>query len=146
MYKKILVPLDGSAPSLDAAKQAVGIAAALGAQVTFLHVLPNLGSYINLPRLYASESYNKLIEEFNAQGETILDNVIKEIDTKGVTIDKKLESGADPATKIIEVSREGQYDLIVIGNRGLTGATEYLLGSVSSRVADHAPCPVLITR
>ncbi|MFZ3131167.1 MAG: universal stress protein [Desulfosporosinus sp.] len=145
MYKKILVPLDGSAPSLDAAKQAVGIAAALGSQVTFLHVLPTLGSYINLPRLYASESYNQLIKEFNAQGETILAEAMKKIDLQGVTVDTKLESG-DPAMKIIEMSKKGQYDLIVIGSRGLTGAKEVLLGSVSSRVADHAPCPVLITR
>jgi nucleotide-binding universal stress UspA family protein len=145
MYKKILVPLDGSAPSLDAAKQAIEIAAALGSKVTFLHVLPTLGAYINLPRLYASESYNQLIKEFNAQGETILAEVMKKIDLQGVTVDTKLESG-DPAMKIIEVSREEQYDLIVIGNRGLSGAKEVLLGSVSSRVADHAPCPVLITR
>ncbi len=145
MYKKILVPLDGSEPSLDAARQAVGIAAALGSQVTFIHVLPTLGSYINLPRLYASESYNQLIKEFNAQGEVILDEAMKKVDLQGITVDTKLESG-DPAMKIIEVSKEGHYDLIVIGNRGLSGAKEVLLGSVSSRVADHAPCPVLITR
>ena len=145
MYKKILVPLDGSAPSLDAARQAIEVAAGLGSQVTFLHVLPTLGSYINLPRLYASESYNQLLKEFNDQGEIILDNALKEIDTKGVSVDKKIESG-DPAMKILEVAREGKYDMIVIGNRGLSGAKEVLLGSVSSKVADHAPCPVLITR
>ncbi|KAF1085349.1 putative universal stress protein [Sporotomaculum syntrophicum] len=145
MYKKILVPLDGSAPSLDAAKQAIEIAAALGSQLTFLHVLPTLGSYINLPRLYASESYNQLLQEFYAQGEHILDNALKEIDTKGLSIDRKLESG-DPAMKILEIAREENYDLIVMGNRGLSGAKEVLLGSVSSRIADHASCPVLIVR
>ncbi len=145
MYKKILVPLDGSVPSLDAAKQAIEIAAALGSQVTFLHVLPTLGSYINLPRLYASESYSQLLQEFNAQGEAILDNALKEIDTKGVSVDRKLDSG-DPAMRILEVTREDNYDLIIIGNRGLTGAKEVLMGSVSSKIADHAPCPVLIVR
>jgi len=145
MYKKVLVPLDGSVPSYDAAKQAIAIASALGAQVTFLHVLPTLGAYINLPRLYAAESYNNLLEEFNKQGEDILDKAMKEIDAQGVTVDKKIESG-DPAMKILEVAREEQYDLIVIGNRGLSGAKEILMGSVSSKVADHAHCPVLITR
>ncbi len=145
MYKTILVPLDGSAPSLDAAKHAVKIATSFDAKVTFLHILPNLASYINLPRLYAADSYNQLLEEFNAQGETIFDNAIKEIDTQGITIDKKLVPG-DPAQKIVEESYEGQYDLIVMGSRGLSGVQDFLMGSVSSRVSKHAPCPVLIVR
>jgi nucleotide-binding universal stress UspA family protein len=43
-------------------------------------------------------------------------------------------------------AREGDCDIIVIGSRGLGGIKEFLLGSTSHRVADEAPCPVLIVK
>ncbi len=145
MYKKILVALDGSTPSLDAAKHGVKIAASFGAKVTFLHVQHSLESYLNLPHIFATETYNQLREEIRTQGETILEDAIKEVDAQNVTIEKKLSSG-DPAKQIIEESNEGQYDLVVIGSRGLSGFQDFLMGSVSSRVSKHAPCTVLIVR
>ncbi len=145
MYKKILVPLDGSTPSLEAAKHAVKIAASFSAQVTFFHVQNSLESYLSLPHAFATETYNQLREEMKAQGETILEDAIKEVGAQGVNIDKKLLSG-DPAKQIIEESKEGQYDLVVMGSRGLSGVQDFLMGSVSSRVSKHAPCAVLIVR
>ncbi len=145
MFKKILVPLDGSTPSLEAAKRAVKIAENFGAEVTFFHVQYSLESYINLPHIFAPETYNQMREEFKVQGETILENAINEVDAQGVTILKKLSAG-DPGKQIIEESKEGQYDLVVMGSRGLTGLQDFLMGSVASRVSKHAPCAVLIIR
>ncbi|KAF1085347.1 putative universal stress protein [Sporotomaculum syntrophicum] len=145
MFKKILVPLDGSTPSIKAAKRAVKIAESSGAEVTFFHVQHSLESYINLPHIFAAETYNQIREELKAQAEAILDNAIKEVDAQGVTIFKKLSSG-DPGKQIIEESQEGQYDLVVMGSRGLTGIQDFLMGSVASRVSKHAPCAVLIVR
>ena len=45
-----------------------------------------------------------------------------------------------------EIAKEKNVDMIVMGSRGLGGITQFLLGSVSDRVTDHAPCPVLIVR
>ncbi len=52
----------------------------------------------------------------------------------------------DAADAIIDVAEEQRSDLIVVGNRGMTGAKRFLLGSVPNRVSHHAPCSVLIVR
>jgi nucleotide-binding universal stress UspA family protein len=51
-----------------------------------------------------------------------------------------------PADVIIEIANQKQADLIVVGSRGLTGIQRYLMGSVSSKVTEHAPCSVMIVR
>ena len=52
----------------------------------------------------------------------------------------------DPADAILDVAEERAADLIVVGNKGLTGAERFLLGSVPNKVSHHAPCSVLIIR
>ena len=52
----------------------------------------------------------------------------------------------DPADAILDVAEEQGADLIVVGNKGMTGARRFLLGSVPNRVSHHAPCSVLIIR
>ena len=64
---------------------------------------------------------------------------------KGLLISQKLVEGR-PSDMIVEIAKEEKFDLIVIGSRGLGGIKEFFLGSVSDRVADHAPCPVLIVK
>ena len=59
-------------------------------------------------------------------------------------VSTKLETG-DPSEKIVETAKRGNFDIIVMGSRGL-GRRDYALGSVSSKVADHAPCPLLIVK
>lgn len=51
-----------------------------------------------------------------------------------------------PAEVIIDIANQEQADLIVVGSRGLTGIQRFLLGSVSSRVSEHAHCSVMIVR
>jgi nucleotide-binding universal stress UspA family protein len=52
----------------------------------------------------------------------------------------------DPADAILDVAEETGADLIVVGNKGMTGARRFLLGSVPNKVSHHAPCSVLIVR
>jgi nucleotide-binding universal stress UspA family protein len=52
----------------------------------------------------------------------------------------------DPADAILDVAEERDADLIVVGNKGMTGARRFLLGSVPNKVSHHAPCSVLIVR
>jgi nucleotide-binding universal stress UspA family protein len=52
----------------------------------------------------------------------------------------------DPADAILDVAEEQAADLIVVGNKGMTGAKRFLLGSVPNKVSHHAPCSVLIIR
>ena len=53
---------------------------------------------------------------------------------------------ADPADAILNVAEEIKADLIVVGNKGMTGARRYILGSVPNNVSHHAPCSVIIVR
>jgi nucleotide-binding universal stress UspA family protein len=52
----------------------------------------------------------------------------------------------DPADAILDVAEETNADLIVVGNKGMTGAKRFLLGSVPNKVSHHAPCGVYIVR
>ena len=63
----------------------------------------------------------------------------------GVTVNVYPRQG-DPADAILDVAEEREADLIVVGNKGMTGAKRFLLGSVPNKVSHHAPCSVLIIR
>ena len=52
----------------------------------------------------------------------------------------------DPADAILDVAEETGADLVVVGNKGMTGAKRFLLGSVPNKISHHAPCGVLIIR
>ena len=65
--------------------------------------------------------------------------------TAGVEVETYARQG-DPADAILDVAEETDADLIVVGNKGMTGAKRFLLGSVPNKVSHHAPCSVLIIR
>jgi nucleotide-binding universal stress UspA family protein len=64
---------------------------------------------------------------------------------EGMTVDTFAREG-DPADAILDVAEEQNADLIVVGNKGMTGAKRFLLGSVPNKVSHHAPCSVMIIR
>jgi nucleotide-binding universal stress UspA family protein len=64
---------------------------------------------------------------------------------KGVEVITYARQG-DPADAILDVAEEQKADLIVVGNKGMTGAKRFLLGSVPNKVSHHAPCTVMIIR
>ena len=63
----------------------------------------------------------------------------------GVGVNAYARQG-DPADAILDVAEEQSADLIIVGNKGMTGAKRFLLGSVPNKVSHHAPCSVLIIR
>lgn len=145
MYNKILVPVDGSDCSNNAAFYAAGLAEKLGAELTLLHVLPPLPTYISnySDRMESIEA--TLMNEFTNEAQTILAKNKQIFSDKNIVVKTKLLLG-NPADEICQLSAEKQYDLIVIGSRGLGGIKAYLMGSTSNRVSRHAKCPVLIYR
>lgn len=144
MYKKILVPLDGSVPAMTAATHAVDLAEKYGAQLTFLHVCPSF-NFMNEFSIHAAIDYTQLKEEFTTQAEKILADALEKFSDTQVTINTKLVWG-HPSEEIIQEANAGGYDLIVTGSRGLSAIKGYLMGSVSNRVTKHAHCPVLVVR
>ena len=78
--------------------------------------------------------------------EATLRDAAEEIaETGGVEVETFAREG-DPADAILDVAEERGADLIVVGNKGMTGAKRFLLGSVPNKVSHHAPCSVLIIR
>jgi nucleotide-binding universal stress UspA family protein len=77
--------------------------------------------------------------------EATLSQAAEIIQEAGVKVETFAREG-DPADAILDVAEEQGADLIVVGNKGMTGAKRFLLGSVPNKVSHHAPCSVLIIR
>jgi nucleotide-binding universal stress UspA family protein len=77
--------------------------------------------------------------------EATLSEASERVEAAGVSVNTYPREG-DPADAILDVAEERNADLIVVGNKGMTGAKRFLLGSVPNKVSHHAPCSVLIIR
>lgn len=137
--KKILIAHDGSKSSEKALKKAFQIAEAFGSSVTVLSVIPEL---------YLTE----LMEMDRAR---ILDTMAKETGkmmekiktkTKGVKSLKTVIKQGDPADEILNAAEKIKADVIITGSHGRHGTQRFLLGSVSSKIVDHAGCDVLVVK
>lgn len=150
MINKILVPIDGSEHSARAIEFALDLATKYSATVQLLSVAQPIVldgvSYLTqsfLPPM----STARYIEEMEDIHKKILSEALKKAreSNPNLTITKKLANGR-PSEKIIEIAEDENFDLIVIGSRGLGGIKEFFLGSVSHRVANDAKCPILIVK
>lgn len=121
MYKKILIATDGSTTASHAADVGIDVAKASGAEAVLLHV--------GDPK----------------DGKKVLGAAEKSFAKSGVAVSTMSVSG-DPADMICEVAERENADLIVVGNKGMTGAKRFLLGSVPNQVSHHSPCNVLIVK
>ncbi|SEH10570.1 universal stress protein [Thermoleophilum album] len=145
MFKTMVVGTDGSATAREAVRQAAELAAALGASVHVVSAYePIPESRLRIERQQAPEDIEWAInprEEVNA----VLDDAAALIKQKGAEVFLHPREG-DAADAILDVAEEVGADLIVVGNKGMTGAKRFLLGSVPNKVSHHAPCSVLIIR
>ena len=137
---KILVAHDGSEQADKALKRAAEIAVGSKASVTILSVVPDLcmmelsdDDCKNMYQIMTTESQKRL-ESFKA-----------ELAKQGLNVDIQVKFG-NAAETILNACAEGKIDTIVIGSHGRHGAKKFLLGSVSSKVVDHAPCEVLVVK
>lgn len=148
MFTKILVPIDGSQHASKALDYALDIATRYTATLHILIAYTITAETLRLiqralPRTLAT-SYGTNVKE---QNEQILLKAVHHATTTHphLTITHSLVQGR-PADRIVEAATNGQYDLIVMGSRGIGGIKGVLLGSVADRVADHAACPVMIVK
>jgi nucleotide-binding universal stress UspA family protein len=121
VYKKVLIATDGSATAAHAAGIGIDVAKASKAEALILHV--------GDPK----------------DGKKVLSKVEKDLAASKVKLHTMSVSG-DPADMICEVAEKEGVDLIVVGNKGMTGAKRFLLGSVPNQVSHHSPCNVLIVK
>lgn len=141
LIRKILVPIDGSIEAQEAARYAVELALALGAEVTLLHVVQPP----RLPARFSKMADEELRRELLDVGKGILESAQKGFSDAGITATIELREGR-PADVIMLTAVQGSYDLIVMGSRGLEPSESILLGGVSDQVVRHARCPVLVVR
>jgi nucleotide-binding universal stress UspA family protein len=141
MYKVIVVGTDGSPRADVAVREALALAQAGGATLHLVHVVPAttmLGAEHVDPAASAAA-----LEEMHDEGERICSRVAKEAEQEGVSTETHNVRG-DPADVLIKVAKAVDADLIVVGNRGMTGVKRFVLGSVPNKVAHRCPCSVLI--
>jgi nucleotide-binding universal stress UspA family protein len=149
MIKKIMIAHDGSENADKALDVALDLADRYNVELILLSVNSSIGKFapwISFPSVSQDtlDAYLKEIDE--NQQEMLLAALNKAKKAKpGIKISKKVVNGK-PADMIVETARKEEVNLIVIGSRGLSGADEFFLGSVSDRVADKASCPVLIIK
>ncbi len=148
MFRKILVAVDGYAPSMCAADKAVHVAQGTGAQVFALQVAEELPL---LPEEKEAEEAALTVEVHTKTGdlevhvENPLDIVTEFGRSRGVTVTPIKRTGLITAT-ILAVSEEVDADLIVVGDSGLRGLKKLYFGSVARAVSEKSPRPVLIMK
>jgi nucleotide-binding universal stress UspA family protein len=155
LFHKILVPLDGSEHSLKALERATEIAKKFSGKITLIHVysvsiqpimLPEpttLGSP-GIPILTGAE-VSRIAEAAREFGNRILRDGEEKVKAEKVQVEKTLVEG-HAVEEIVRAATEGNFDLIVIGARGISHIREILLGSVTDGVIHHVHCPVLVVK
>ena len=145
MFKSIVVGTDGSDTASQAVRQAVDLARDVGAKVELVSAYEPVSSQrLSEERRQAPEDLQWTINP-REDVDATLEVAAKVAREAGVEVNIYARQG-DPADAILDVAEEQDADLIVVGNKGMTGAKRFLLGSVPNKVSHHAPCSVLIIR
>ena len=145
MFGSIVVGTDGSETAKEAVRQATELAKSVGAALYVVSAYePVPESRLRSERQDAPDDLQWSINP-REDVEATLNRAAEEINETGVNVETFPREG-DPADAILDVAEEQNADLIVVGNKGMTGAKRFLLGSVPNKVSHHAPCSVLIIR
>lgn len=145
MFTRIVVGTDGSDSAGEAVRQAMDLAKLAGAQLIVVSAYAPVskrrvqGEQAGAPADVQHEIGPR--EDVNL----VLDAAAAEARKEGIEVQTHAVEG-DPAEAILSVAETTKADLIVVGNKGMTGARRYLLGSVPNNVSHHAPCSVIIVR
>jgi nucleotide-binding universal stress UspA family protein len=142
--ERILVPLDGSDSSFQAARYAIRIAKMANAEIIFMHAVVN-PPYVEYKT--AGLVIMHYIEEAKKHAETWYANAGDMASKEGVKFSAEtIHDVASPADSIVTYAVRKKADLIVMGTHGRTGIKRFLLGSIASGVLSHAKCSVLVVR
>ena len=145
MFASIVVGTDGSQTAREAVDQAVALARVLGARLDIV------SAYEPVPAGRLREEADQVPGDLQwmVNPREDVDATLREAAevarAAGVPAETYARQG-DPADAILDVAEERGADLVVVGNKGMTGAKRFLLGSVPNKVSHHAPCSVLIIR
>ena len=150
-FQKILVGIDGSDKSVEAADYSLLIAKNTNAQLIILNVLETEPWYYgkNAYEWASPDELNKVYEKEKGKIQKILDNIQEKAKTVGIESKTKIlmiPRTEDTVKPILKYAEDEEIDLIVVGTRGRTGIKKMLLGSVASGVVTYAHCPVIVVK
>ena len=146
MFASIVVGTDGSDTALKAVGQAVDLARTVNA------TLEIVSAYEPVSNVRAAEDRPDVPGDLEwtlnprEEVDATLATAAGLAEKAGIATIRTHARQGDPADAILDVAEEQAADLIVVGNKGMTGAKRFLLGSVPNKVSHHAPCSVLIIR
>jgi nucleotide-binding universal stress UspA family protein len=150
MYRHILLPTDGSKLSDRAVREAVGLAKALGAKITALHVMPTeqmlLDEFFVVPVTTSQSLKSEFKKQAALRSKEILENVRRQAAGGGVECETATAASDSPYKAILEQATKSGCDLIMMASHGRKGVAGVLLGSETAKVLVHSKIPVLVVR
>jgi nucleotide-binding universal stress UspA family protein len=146
MYRSIVVGTDGSETAKEAVRQTGELAKAMGAEVLLVSAYePVSEARLRYERQEVPEDVSWMVNP-REDVQAVLDAEAEHVRALGVENVETFAREGDPADAILDVAEERGAQLVVVGNKGMTGARRFLLGSVPNKVSHHAPCNVMIVR
>ncbi len=142
MFKKILVPLDGSDLAAKILPQVEDLARTMQAQVTLITVA---SMYSGFESEFVPEGYGDFFVQMKTQAEKYLSETGGRLQDNGVTTEWVYKEGGTPAREIITYAEAHSFDLIAMATHG-KGEVAWVIGSIAEKVVTHATVPVLLLR
>ena len=146
--KKILIAIDKSGYKDKITSYAIILAKSLGANVTAIHVIDNasLGAVGNMMGYYRGGSAEEYQMALSKQAEEYLNETRILFEKEGINTTTEVVIKNSAAEGIINYAKDNNIDLILVGTKGLTGISRFLMGGVANSVIAHAHCPVIAIR
>ena len=149
---KLLVPVDGSKASINALKKAIEIAKNYDFSITLFTVVEesHISGYGRNQNFWHQVDgsiisvgvEHEVVSNLEERAAELLDDIVSAFDFSGIDLEKTIVTG-EPSIEILDLAKNEAFDLIVMGNRGMSKIKRFFTGSVTQRVIAEAPCPVL---
>ena len=147
MYQRILVATDGSALSKNAVRSSIDLAAAIGAELVAIHVVPRYPmSYFEGGITVSAEEISRTEKSWAEKGQAVVDGVREAARVKGVKAKTVVDRSDLVAQSIMAAAGKYKCDLVVMASHGRKGIKRILLGSETQQVLTHSSIPVLVLR
>ncbi|MBC7601849.1 MAG: universal stress protein [Ramlibacter sp.] len=147
MYQKVLVTTDGSTLSKKAVRSAIEFAAATGAELVALHVVPRYPvSYFEGSIAMSPDELARTEKAWSDKGQALVDAVVRSAHTAGVSAKGVIMTSDLVAESIVSAAKKHKCDLVMMASHGRKGIKRLLLGSETQHVLTHSTVPVLVLR
>lgn len=143
---RILVAFDGSKDAVRAVRLACSFARKFGSEISVVHVYSSPLIGFSAASGMPIPDYRDLEDAAKDTGQKVLSRGVQVASEAGVQARGELLQASSVVEALVDYAAKEHSDLIVVGTRGMTGFKKLILGSVSSGLVSHSPCPVLVAR